>query len=113
MTERTLQVEPTDEKVEEFLEAFAAHPTYNPKTRLCKDGTEWCTDAYLAAMMPAGGAASVLLWPAYAGARLWIGLWVAVPWLFGYRFKVTVVGGVARSRLVRRTADAHVMERKA
>lgn len=97
-----MMAEPTDEKVGEFLEAFAAHPMYNPRTRLCKDGTEWCTDNALGALMPAGGAASVWLWPAYLGARLWIGAWVAIPWLFGYRFKVTVVGGVARSRLVRK-----------
>jgi hypothetical protein len=107
MTERTLTTEPTDEKVDEFLAAYMAHPMYNPKTKLCKDGTEWCTDNSLGVLMPAGGAASVLLWPAYLGARLWIGVWVAVPWLFGYRFKVTVVEGVGRSRLVRRTTGPH------
>ena len=91
-----------DPKTEELLRSLGAHPLYNPDTGLCKDGDEWCMEDVLRALSPAGGWA-FLLWPAYLGARLWIALWIAIPWLFGFRFRVTVVGGVAHGRMVRNT----------
>lgn len=108
-------------KQEELISALGAHDLYDPKTRRCENGNDWCLDYYLKAMMPASddgpampttvmlapvtgiAVSSIFLWPAYLGARLWIGIWVAIPWLFGYRFKVTVVNGQARSRLIRKS----------
>ena len=97
--------EPILQDYEDYVDAMGAHMQYDPKTGKCYGGDDWCTEAHLPAMKPMASAGAAFLWPAYLGARLWIGLWVAVPWLFGYRFRVVVTDGKARSRLVRVTKE--------
>lgn len=93
---------PTTDQMLAYVNALGAHVQYNFDTGNCDGNDDWCTAKYLAAMQPRSGLRSALLWPAYVGARLWIGLWVAVPFLFGYRFRMVVVNGQARSTFVRR-----------
>jgi len=94
-------VDPILQDYEEYADALGAHKQYNPKTGKCYGGDSWCTELYLPAMKPMASGGAAFLWPAYLGARLWIAAWVAVPALFGYRFRVVVTDGKARSRLVR------------
>lgn len=93
---------PTDEQLLAYVNALGAHVQYNFATGDCDGTDDWCTKDYLAALQPQASLRAALLWPAYLGARLWIGIWVAVPYLFGYRFRMVVVDGQARSTFVRR-----------
>lgn len=103
---------PSESKNVALQDALQAHMEYDQKERLCHDGPDWCMAGVLKSLQPAVDgpvdvAAGIALWPAYLGMRLWMGVWLAIPYLFGLRMRVTVVDGVARARLIRRSPAMH------
>ena len=92
----------TTEKINQALSGLRLHLKYSRKSGDCDGDDDWCMENALGALVPMAGLGAVLLWPAYLGARLWIAVWCAIPFLFGYRFRVVIVEGKAGDKLVRR-----------